>query len=105
MQMLVKAQQELPQFIISTGDNIYPNGVDSVDDKQWQTKFKNVYTGDALKLPWYAVLGNQDYRLSPEAQVEYSRHDAQWNMPELCRYPVRTYHVMPYNDFPPRFAF
>jgi acid phosphatase len=81
-QMLLKAETEAPQFILSTGDNIYPNGVNSVDDKQWQTKFKNVYTGDALKLPWYAVLGNHDYRLSPEAQVEYSKVDPQWNMPE-----------------------
>lgn len=82
MQMLLKAQEESPQFVLSTGDNIYPNGVDSVTDKQWQIKFKNVYTGEALQLPWYAVLGNHDYRLSPEAQVEYSKHDTQWNMPE-----------------------
>jgi acid phosphatase len=80
-QMLLKAEAETPQFIVSTGDNIYPNGVTSADDKQWQTKFKNVYTGDALKLPWYAVLGNHDYRLSAEAQVEYSKVDPQWNMP------------------------
>lgn len=80
-QMLAKAQHESPQFVVSTGDNIYPNGVESVHDKQWQTKFKNVYTGDALQLPWYAVLGNHDYRLSPEAQVEYSKKDPQWNMP------------------------
>lgn len=81
-QMLQKAEEETPQFILSTGDNIYPNGVNSTDDKQWDTKFKNVYTGEALQLPWYAVLGNHDYRLSPEAQVEYSKVNPQWNMPE-----------------------
>ncbi|HYF04031.1 MAG TPA: metallophosphoesterase, partial [Patescibacteria group bacterium] len=81
-QMLLKAEAETPQFVLSTGDNIYPNGVDSTTDRQWDTKFKNVYTGVALELPWYAVLGNHDYRLSPEAQVEYSKVNPRWNMPE-----------------------
>ena len=25
-----------PQFILTVGDNIYPNGVNSTDDPQWQ---------------------------------------------------------------------
>ena len=28
------------QFVISTGDNFYENGVSSVDDPQWETKCK-----------------------------------------------------------------
>jgi len=46
-----------PQFIISTGDNFYPNGLNSTQDKLFDFSFKNVYTGKALQVPWYAVLG------------------------------------------------
>ncbi len=79
--MRVCAERSAPQFIISTGDNFYNNGVESADDPQWQTKFEQIYTGKALELPWYAVLGNHDYRLNPLAQVEYHKKNARWNMP------------------------
>ncbi len=80
-QMLIKAEQEACAFVVSTGDNIYPGGVESADDAQWRAKFEQVYTGRALEIPWYAVLGNHDYRGKAEAQVEYSAANPRWNMP------------------------
>lgn len=78
-QMAQKSNLEKTQFVISTGDNIYPNGVSSVDDKQWETKFRDIYKN--LNLPWYSVLGNHDYRGDPDAQVAYSKQNSLWNMP------------------------
>jgi len=46
-------------FAMLLGDNIYDDGVASVDDPQWQTKFEMPYA--PLTMPIYAVLGNHDY--------------------------------------------
>lgn len=70
-----------PSVIISTGDNIYPNGVDSAEDRQWMSKFERVYTGSNIQVPWWAVLGNHDYRSDPDAQVAYGKRNERWNMP------------------------
>lgn len=75
------------RFVISTGDNFYDNGVPSVDSDRWRTSFEDVYIGPALAVPWYAVLGNHDYRGNPQAQVDYSRRSARWRMP--ARYSMR----------------
>lgn len=75
------------QTVISTGDNIYNSGVKSVDDPQWQSKFERVYPADKLPVPFWAVLGNHDYRGNPDAQVAYTRHRlsdgsiSRWRMP------------------------
>lgn len=80
-QMCAKSTAEQPSFIISTGDNIYNRGVDSVNDPQWKTKFEDIYSCDALKLPWYAVLGNHDHRGNIQAQIQYHTVNPRWNMP------------------------
>ncbi len=73
--------------IISTGDNIYPSGVKSVDDPQWQSKFERIYPAGQLPVPFWAVLGNHDYRSNPDAQVAYTGHRlpdgsvTRWRMP------------------------
>ncbi|MBR9977684.1 MAG: metallophosphoesterase, partial [Bacteroidetes bacterium] len=75
------------QAVVSTGDNIYNSGVKSVDDPQWQSKFERVYPADNLPVPFWAVLGNHDYRGNPDAQVAYTRHRlpdgsvSRWRMP------------------------
>lgn len=76
------AKEKKTNIIISTGDNFYPDGVDSADDKQWTTKFENMYNAESLAdTPWYAVLGNHDYRKNPDAQIDYGKKNKQWNMP------------------------
>lgn len=75
------AAKEKPQFILSTGDNIYPDGVQSESDPQFATKWKNVYSASSLQIPWYLALGNHDHRQSAEAQVKYSAKDPLWKMP------------------------
>lgn len=68
-----------PLFVLSTGDNIYPRGVSSAMDPQWTSKFESIYKG--LDLPWWAVLGNHDYRGDVDAQVAYGKRNPTWNMP------------------------
>ena len=60
------------QFVILTGDNFYENGVTGVDDIQWKTKFENVYDPQRLPMPFFAVLGNHDWRTNPSAQIAYA---------------------------------
>ncbi len=59
------------QFVISTGDNFYEDGVSSVDDPQWETKFEKMYDKKRLPMPFISVLGNHDWRLDPGAQLAY----------------------------------
>lgn len=59
-----------PAYVVSTGDNFYPEGLFSPDDDQFQRSFSSVYGveggGDPggravlAKLPFYAALGNHD---------------------------------------------
>ncbi len=46
-------------FAVLLGDNIYDDGVASVEDEQWRTKFEEPYAD--LRIPFFAVLGNHDY--------------------------------------------
>ncbi len=76
------AAQEPISFILLLGDNFYAGGVDSVNDEQWRLKFEDVYTGKNLDIPFYAILGNHDYRKNPQAQVDYTFRSRRWKMPE-----------------------
>lgn len=68
-------------FVLAIGDNFYSDGVASVDDPLWQSVFEGVYTHPALQVPWYALLGNHDYRGNPQAQLDYATRSKRWRMP------------------------
>lgn len=76
------AAEEGTDFVITTGDNFYERGVTSVDDPAWERSFREVYTAPCLEVPWSPVLGNHDYRGSTAAQIEFSRGDSRWSMPD-----------------------
>lgn len=42
-----------PSFVISTGDQIYDHGLVDGNDAQLKSKFEDVYTSRALRIPWY----------------------------------------------------
>lgn len=73
------ASNGAPSLILSVGDNIYANGVSSVDDPQWDSKFASIYKG--ISAPWWAILGNHDHRGNVEAQIGYGKVNPLWNMP------------------------
>ena len=68
---LFAAHQRNPiDFVVTTGDNIYPNG----HSKYFLKKFEEPFGGLLKsKVPFHAVLGNHD--------VEHNRH-------EQCHYPL-----------------
>ncbi|GFZ00347.1 purple acid phosphatase 8 [Actinidia rufa] len=75
-------------FIISTGDNFYSNGLTDVHDPAFDESFTNVYTAPSLQKQWYAVLGNHDYRGDVLAQLSpiLTQKDSRW----LC---LRSYRL------------
>ncbi|MEK6478233.1 tartrate-resistant acid phosphatase type 5 family protein [Catalinimonas sp. 4WD22] len=76
-----QAEYKQADFIISTGDNFYDNGVESTRDPLWQISYERVYHQPALQIPWYCILGNHDYRQSTSAQILYTRQSKRWHMP------------------------
>jgi tartrate-resistant acid phosphatase type 5 len=49
-----KVGEELDiDFVVSTGDNFYENGLTGVNDQQFEESFTNIYTAESLKKPWY----------------------------------------------------
>ena len=74
-------------FIVSTGDNIYSNGVSSPTDDEFDETWRKVYTHPSIRfLPWYLTVGNHDHVHSNGEwyQVEYSLINPRWNMPSLA---------------------
>ncbi|KAK2630781.1 hypothetical protein QOZ80_3BG0287730 [Eleusine coracana subsp. coracana] len=57
------------EFVISTGDNFYEDGLTGVDDPAFEQSFTDIYTAKSLQKPWYLVLGNHDYRGDVLAQL------------------------------------
>src|SRR6202171_2539446 len=90
-EMSIVADYFKPAFIISTGDNFYPNGVRSTRDHNWLASYENIYTAQSLQTDWYIVLGNHDYRGDPQAEIDYSEVDRKWHM--TARYYSKTFFI------------
>jgi tartrate-resistant acid phosphatase type 5 len=85
------AAENQPDFILLLGDNFYPNGVTSVDDKRFKDTWEDVFLCyKRLNVPWKVVLGNHDYLLNPEAQIEYT-HREDLNKGGLWQCPGKNY--------------
>ena len=81
-QMEATCIQEQTQAILLLGDNIYPKGVTSTSDPNWEAKIESVLRSPCLsQLKRYALLGNHDYYGKPEAQIDYSYQSSTWVMP------------------------
>jgi predicted phosphodiesterase len=80
-QLAFFSEESKASFIISTGDNFYPDGVASINDPLWDKSFENVYTQYSLQKNWYVVLGNHDYKTNPQAEIDYSKKSVRWKMP------------------------
>lgn len=79
------------EFIVSVGDNFYPNGVQSTQDYHWISSFESIYTDPSLYTDWYVALGNHDYRGNVQAQIDYSNISRRWQMPD--RYYSKTFEL------------
>ncbi|KAK9735356.1 hypothetical protein RND81_04G200900 [Saponaria officinalis] len=67
-------------FIISTGDNFYDDGLTGINDPAFEQSFTNIYTSPSLQKKWFNVLGNHDYRGDVLAQLspELRQRDSRW---------------------------
>ncbi|XP_059308860.1 purple acid phosphatase 8-like [Lycium ferocissimum] len=67
-------------FVISTGDNFYEDGLTGVNDPAFHDSFTNIYEAPSLQKTWYNVLGNHDYRGDVEAQLSpvLQEKDERW---------------------------
>jgi len=72
-------------FIISTGDNFYHDGVASPVDPNFDTRWKDMYSHPSIAdLDWYLTVGNHDHHYDHEwYQVEYSAFESRWKLPCL----------------------
>ena len=85
--MGVMAETLSVECVLAAGDVHHFEGVRSVDDPLWMTNYELVYKHPELMIPWYAILGNHEYRSNPQAVIDYSKVSARWNMPS--RYYVK----------------
>lgn len=61
-QMGVVGEKLSADFVVSTGDNFYNDGLAGDNDTAFfRASFSDIYTADSLQKPWYIVLGNHDY--------------------------------------------
>ena len=73
------------KLILGLGNNIYPDGVSSINDNQFLEKFEIPYSILPNNIKFYNILGNRDYHLksSPRAQINYQKlgKSFRWIMP------------------------
>ncbi len=66
-------------FGLLLGDNFYENGLQSLADKENLATFEDNF--NSANIPFYAVLGNHDVKGDTQAQIEYSKVNKNWIMP------------------------
>lgn len=69
------------ECVIAAGDVHHFEGVRSVNDPLWMTNYELIYSHTELMIPWYAILGNHEYRGNTQAVIDYSKVSARWNVP------------------------
>ncbi|MBU1316254.1 MAG: metallophosphoesterase [Alphaproteobacteria bacterium] len=80
--MALVAEEQRTGFVVAAGDNFYPAGVSGVGDPLWQVAFEQIYSDNALDVPWHVALGNHDHKGNIQAQIDYSEHSGRWDLPE-----------------------
>mmetsp|Transcript_3150 Transcript_3150/g.5652 ORF Transcript_3150/g.5652 Transcript_3150/m.5652 type:complete len:467 (-) Transcript_3150:378-1778(-) len=71
--MASRAMKDPISFVLAVGDNFYPMGVKSANDRQFREKWIKVFLKyNSLRVPWHVCLGNHDYEGNPKAQIEFT---------------------------------
>lgn len=80
LQMGITGEELDIDFVVSTGDNFYEDGLAGLDDPAFYESFVDIYTAPSLQKQWYSVLGNHDYRGDVEAQLSpiLTQKDSRW---------------------------
>lgn len=73
--------QSPPAFVLTVGDNFYPEGVSGPGDPLWRSHFEEIYSGPFWEgLTFFPTLGNHDYMGSIEGQLQYSLLSDRWEI-------------------------
>lgn len=80
-EMTARMADRRADAVLLLGDNFYPDGVASVEDEQWRSKFEQLFPAEIFPIPFYACLGNHDHSGNAAAQVEYTKRSTRWRMP------------------------
>lgn len=70
-----KAKENKISFIVSPGSNFISGSVSGLNDKLWDSSFNNPYEGPELHLPFFTVLGGDDWRGNYTAMAMKSLED------------------------------
>jgi tartrate-resistant acid phosphatase type 5 len=62
-------------------------------DTQWQTTWQDVYNQPSLNVSWYSVLGNHDYTINPEAEIDFAKNSLDWRWVMDGHFYSRTFMV------------
>ena len=79
-QMSKTADSVHAKFIATCGDNFQVSGIASTQDPLWMASYENIYKGLSLQVEWFPVLGNHDYKGSPQAEIDYSKISRRWRL-------------------------
>lgn len=85
-----------PAAVICLGDNFYPDGAATVESPLFDYAFEKVYTAPSLQVPFWVVLGNHDYHISAQGELDYAaqrKGTGRWTMD--ARHWSRTVEVAP----------
>jgi tartrate-resistant acid phosphatase type 5 len=73
------------KLILGLGNNIYPDGVTSVNDNQFLEKFEIPYSVLPNNIKFYQILGNKDYHMKSSVRSQINYHKSgksfRWIMP------------------------
>jgi len=70
------AEKEKIDFMLTTGDNIYPNGIEAPGDFTYADKVMSFLEKPNLKdIPLYVTSGNHDCYVNLDHEIEYSKHN------------------------------
>jgi len=71
------------QFVVSTGDNVYDQGIKNVSDPWFAQTFTNIYTQASLQVPWFSTVGNHDWytpgNVSAQLDPKLRTKDSRWH--------------------------
>ncbi|KAH7650163.1 hypothetical protein FG379_003243 [Cryptosporidium bovis] len=84
-----------PEFIVSAGDNFYPQGVSSVNDDKWDKLLENPFSIFEHDLKIHSCLGDHDWRGDTYSQILRTNYtdNNRWYLPGYWWYEVRMFNA------------
>lgn len=82
VEAMAKAHANAPaDFLVLTGDNVYPAGVTSATDPAWKLHVEDAFAPLIAAMPIVPCLGNHDHMGNAAAQIEYAKTHDFWRLP------------------------